>query len=388
LARYRLWLPQYTDAPAPSLVPTAWPTWTFWQHSNTGTVPGVPAVVDLDRFCCADATLAALTGAGSGEAGGNPFGTLDAATAGPGTVTVAGWAIDPDTPAPILVHVYVDDTAVAATAVLPRPDVAAAFPGYGEAHGFAATVAGGAPGPHRVCAYAINTGTGTANALLGCRTATVPGGSPFGTLDEVAAAGPGTLTAYGWAIDPDTAGPVAVHVYIDGVFYADPTADGLRPDVGGAFPGYGAAHGYQITVPGLPGGPHTVCTYAINTATGTANAHLGCRTATLPGGNPFGALDEVTTAPGRVRASGWAIDPDTTGPIPVHLAVDDAVTATSSSGPRPDVAAAFPGYGTGHGYVIERPGLAPGPHRVCTFAINWGTGTANALLGCRTATTP
>jgi GH25 family lysozyme M1 (1,4-beta-N-acetylmuramidase) len=24
--------------------------WTFWQHSSTGTVPGVSGAVDLDRF--------------------------------------------------------------------------------------------------------------------------------------------------------------------------------------------------------------------------------------------------------------------------------------------------------------------------------------------------
>jgi GH25 family lysozyme M1 (1,4-beta-N-acetylmuramidase) len=283
LARYRLWLPQYTSDPTPALVPSAWPSWTFWQHSNTGTVPGVPAVVDLDRFCCADATLAALTGAGSGEAGGNPFGTLDAAAgAGPGTLTVTGWAIDPDTPAPIAVHLYVDGSLVAAVpATDPRPDVAAAFPGYGEAHGFNTTLTGYAGGTHRVCAYAINTATGTINVLLGCRTVTVPGGNPFGVIDGVAT-GPGALTAQGWAIDPDTAGPIAVHLYVDGSLVAAVPATDPRPDVGAAYPGYGNLHGYTASRTGLTPGPHTACTYAINTATGTANVLLGCRTATVP----------------------------------------------------------------------------------------------------------
>ena len=48
-----------------------------------------------------------------------------------------------------------------------RPDVGAAFVGYGDAHGFTA-VLGAAPGPHRVCAYALDTTSGGATTL-GCR---------------------------------------------------------------------------------------------------------------------------------------------------------------------------------------------------------------------------
>ncbi len=31
-------------------LPISWPTWVFWQHSNNGTVPGVPPPTDLDWF--------------------------------------------------------------------------------------------------------------------------------------------------------------------------------------------------------------------------------------------------------------------------------------------------------------------------------------------------
>lgn len=31
-------------------VPGAWQRWAFWQYSSTGSVPGIPAAVDLDRF--------------------------------------------------------------------------------------------------------------------------------------------------------------------------------------------------------------------------------------------------------------------------------------------------------------------------------------------------
>lgn len=103
--------------------------------------------------------------------GGSPFGSLDVVTAGVGVVSVAGWAIDPDTAASIAVHVYVDGSGVALAAGGSRPDVAGAFPGYGAAHGFAATIPA-ARGPHQVCAYGINIGAGT-NALIGCRTVSV-----------------------------------------------------------------------------------------------------------------------------------------------------------------------------------------------------------------------
>ena len=102
----------------------------------------------------------------------SPIGYLDVATGVPGGVSVAGWAIDPDTTAPIAVHVYVDSAGVALTADGSRPDVGAAFPGYGSAHGYSSAVAA-SPGSHRVCAYGINVGPG-GNSLLGCRTTVVP----------------------------------------------------------------------------------------------------------------------------------------------------------------------------------------------------------------------
>jgi hypothetical protein len=52
-----------------------------------------------------------------------------------------------------------------------RPDVAALHPAHGPAHGFDTTL-DVAPGPHTVCAYAVNVGAGSGNPRLGCRTAT------------------------------------------------------------------------------------------------------------------------------------------------------------------------------------------------------------------------
>ena len=50
LALFPIWIAQYTDAQSPT-IPKPWNTWTFWQHSQSGRVPGISSgSVDLDRF--------------------------------------------------------------------------------------------------------------------------------------------------------------------------------------------------------------------------------------------------------------------------------------------------------------------------------------------------
>ena len=75
-------------------IPPAWMTWTFWQNSATGTVPGISGMgnVDLDQF---NGSLAALQdyvappvavggGDDGGTDGGGPVGYDDDAGAAPG----------------------------------------------------------------------------------------------------------------------------------------------------------------------------------------------------------------------------------------------------------------------------------------------------------------
>lgn len=49
LGAYPLWLAHYTTAPQPR-VPQPWTDWTFWQHTNQGSVPGIKGNVDLNWF--------------------------------------------------------------------------------------------------------------------------------------------------------------------------------------------------------------------------------------------------------------------------------------------------------------------------------------------------
>ena len=110
-----------------------------------------------------------------------PFGALDAADGGGGTLHVRGWALDRNAKtSPVGVHVYVGgpagtsgaeshDLGLAAT---DRSDIGAAHPWAGSAHGFDKVIQTQKRGAQQVCAYAINVGPGE-NQLLGCLSATI-----------------------------------------------------------------------------------------------------------------------------------------------------------------------------------------------------------------------
>ena len=78
----------------------------------------------------------------------------------------------------------------------------------------------------------------------------------------------------GWAIDPNTADPIDVHVQVDGATVGTGRADGVRPDVAAMNGSYGAAHGFEIVVPVAPG-RRQICAFAIGAAPGN-NIMFGC----------------------------------------------------------------------------------------------------------------
>jgi hypothetical protein len=307
-----------------------------------------------------------------------PFGNFDSVRVRRGGFVVQGWAIDPDAKTPVNVQVVVDGVVVAtARADAARPDVAAAYPDYGPAHGFVVDVSASS-GNHQVCINAIDLGDSRRVGNLGCRTAMV-GGSPIGNFETLRHL-PGGARLTGWAIDPDTADPVSVLAYVDGRLAGTFKANVDRPDVGNAFPEYGSQHGFVADVT-FGAGSHNVCVAAANVATGS-NVLLGCRAAS---GQPFGNFDAVTPSGNGFRLTGWAIDPDSANPINVHVYVDRAFRGSFvANADRPDVAAAYPGYGSAHGYVIDID-AAPGSHQICVYAIDPPGQGFNPLLGCRTA---
>ncbi|TFV87777.1 N-acetylmuramoyl-L-alanine amidase [Blastococcus sp. CT_GayMR16] len=323
----------------------------------------------------------------------NPVGNVEAAVVEGRTLRASGWSVDPDSLASSLdMHVYVNGQfGQSIVANAPRADVGAAFPGAGPAHGWSWQTTVNAPGTYRVCVYAINRADGTENPLLNCVSLVVTNTpfQPVGHLDAARANGR-ALEVEGWALDPDAlSSALPVHVYVDGRYARPLTADTSRADIAAAFAGAGDRHGFGSSIEYGPG-VHTVCAYAINAGAGSVNPGLGCATAeiTQRAWEPIGNLEAVTPrGGGRVDLTGWAWDPDA-GPSssPVHLYVDGRYAGqVQAAGNRPDVAAAFPGAGPGHGFSASLL-VGAGAHTVCAFGINAGMGQSNPVLACRSVT--
>ena len=213
-----------------------------------------------------------------------PFGHLDRIDVDYATlaVTVQGWTIDPQTANPVEVHVYVNGVLRAGgVADRSRTDVAAVYPAFGDRHGYT-VVAAARAGTNVVCVYGINVGAGS-NALIGCRLVTIDD-APFGSVDRIDVdGGQQSVTVHGWSIDPQTAGPIAVHVYVNGVLRNGGSADRSRTDVAAAYPAFGDRHGFSVTVPARAG-INVVCAYGINVGAGS-NALIGCRDVSVGGAN-------------------------------------------------------------------------------------------------------
>lgn len=211
---------------------------------------------------------------------------------------------------------------------------------------------------------------------------------PFGKVDPTRSA-LGNLLVSGWAIDGETPNPISITATLDNVSVGTTVASLPRDDVQQAYPEYGAAHGFLLSVPVGPDDTalHRLCVTAVN-APGTlgTDAGLGCSTVSLQH-DPVGGLDSVQQSLDVVRVTGWALDPDVVDPLATSLSVDGVTSAVVPTvATRADVAAAWPGMGDQHGVTADLP-LAAGSHTVCLSATNVaGTlgGTTPVQLACST----
>ncbi|MFC0529523.1 fibronectin type III domain-containing protein [Phytohabitans kaempferiae] len=207
----------------------------------------------------------------------DPFGAFESITPEGDKVRVKGWAIDPDLSSSLTVIARDGNGTLLAniSANRPRPDVGAAHPGYGDAHGFDALLPEGAgDGQHQICLGALNGGPGV-HADLGCETYTVRH-QPYGSFDTLSRHG-GTLRVGGWVADPDDLlAELAVRVSVDGTEYHG-MADVARP--GG---------GWTFDLPSVPAGTsqgsHGVCVSARNIDFGAHEwTEIDCRGYFMPG---------------------------------------------------------------------------------------------------------
>lgn len=311
--------------------------------------------------------------------GGDPTGAVTSSTTSLKSLTMGGWAVDPDTKDPVWLHVYMDGAFAAGVLANATSSELGIFGAFGTNHGYSFTLPAD-NGTHRVCIYALNTGSGTANTELGCRDVQV-GGNPLGAVEN-GQPGFASIGVWGWAYDRDTADSIMVHVYMDGKFAAGTGANSARPDASAIPDVYGDMHGYGVTFPASPGS-HRVCAFALNVGIGDNNTELGCFT-TVVDGMPTGAVENVQTVGGGLGVWGFAVDPDTSAPIDVHVYVDGKfATAARADAYRADLASRYPSLGGAHAFGVVVP-VTAGSHRVCAYAINTPSGV-NPELGCVSA---
>jgi hypothetical protein len=203
----------------------------------------------------------------------SPVGVMKDVWSTPGGIGVWGWAADVDSSdASVDIHMLVDGAHWFVThAGLDYAPGAGLTPDGGSKHGFNTVIPAGA-GKHDVCAWAVNVGAGS-NLALGCRSVTLPGGSPIGSMGDLWG-GVGTIGMWGWALDLDTTDPIQVHVLIDQQWTVL-TASAENAGVAAGWPGYGPNHGFGASITATPG-QHQVCAYAVNVGSGS-NTTLACR---------------------------------------------------------------------------------------------------------------
>ncbi|MDQ1720672.1 MAG: hypothetical protein QOI26_406 [Pseudonocardiales bacterium] len=311
----------------------------------------------------------------------DPVGLLEVSPQRPGGFVLSGYAIDPNDPtAVVVVRTYLDGKYVdGRLANAARTGLQAQYPTAGPDHGFS-FVTPMTAGTHQLCVYAVNIGAGAVNPRLGCRTVTMIN-DPVGAL-ESSQQQPGGFRVTGYALDPDVTSSITVRVYLDGRYVASGQAAAARPDLLTRYAAYGQNHGFSIFTP-VPAGSHQLCAYGMNVGAGSVNTRLGCRTVTM-NNNPVGALEASPQQPGGFLATGYALDPDVTGPITVRVYLDGRYLANGqAAAARPDLLTLYPGLGQNHGYSIFTPAPA-GTHQLCAYGMNVGTGAVNTRLGCRT----
>jgi hypothetical protein len=182
-------------------------------------------------------------------------------------------------------------------------------------------------GPHRVCASSLDPAVGFRSGF-GCGSIEAPG-TPFGHLDRLQGSA-ATVKVRGWALDPQTAGPVQVQIRRNGALVATVRADRHRDDLGAAAHHYGTAHGFDADIIPEPG-RNRVCVRILGVGAG-GDASAGCHEIdhaepaaggldAVPGGGDGSAVPEVplVTVPPTVAAVVEQVLPEAVGSLTAPL---------------------------------------------------------------------
>jgi hypothetical protein len=326
----------------------------------------------------------------TGAPSGDPFGYIDdISSPRNGVVHLSGWTMDPDArTTSIDVHVYLGEGnnatryIGAAKADVSRTDVGAAFPGYGDHHGYDFTIDIGQSYSGPVFLFALNTAGSGGNTLLGVRSVQIGNPTPSVSFDSVESPRPGVVHVRGWAADPDDwKAPVDIHVYVGGGA-GDPKAevhvvrtDRAREDVTRAFPYITGDHGFDVDVPVSKRGQQTVEVFAINIpGTSGVNPSAGVKSTTISSPDTRGAAGATATGASTVQGSGWAADAAADATTMKVITTVDGERGAAGVGEAAAIWAnsanatsEVPGE---HGFNFELSNLSSGKHVVHVYAVN------------------
>lgn len=314
---------------------------------------------------------------------GTPEGVLSSMATGVGSLTLSGWAVDPDAiSSSVNISIQVDSAWYLLVANQAGDDMSTSYPGAGDQHAFAGTIQV-PPGVRTLCVYLGNQGAGTTGSL-GCQTVTIKDTSPRGEIRDIWTTMDG-ISLWGWAADQDApTSPLDIRVVTNNILQTWQADQPWQP-ISDLMPGVGIDHGWGSTLR-VGAGDYSVCVYAVNKGAG-ADTNLGCRNVTVPSGSPKAEIRGLWTTTAGISLWGWAIDPDSlTLAAPISIQVDSSWYAWQADQEYLPAKDYVEGAGERHGWGGTLA-ASPGAHTICVYVGNRGAGT-DISLGCRVVTVP
>jgi hypothetical protein len=300
---------------------------------------------------------------------------LDSIAGSGAGVTVAGYALFPDSPASTVgIALNIGAGWYGLTANQPNTDS-----GAGTNHGYSGTIAL-APGTYNVCVWVTEPSGPAVNT--GCHTVVVPLAARAFVQSDSVRGGVGSVTVTGWDVFPDS---LSTHVGMAlniGAGWYGLTANVTNAEVTTSYPTATADHGYSDTVAMAPG-TYNVCIWTTEPSGPAVNA--GCHSVVVTA--PHAAvsnIDSVTGGVGTVSVAGWDVFPDSLS-TQAGMAINIGANwyALAANTPNSTSASNYPTSTVDHGFAGS-VALKPGVYTVCLWTTEPSGPSVN--IGCRTAT--
>jgi len=282
------------------------------------------------------------------------------------TSVISGYAYDPDLgDTPTIVKIYVDGKFFKAV-LADEPN--ATMPG----HGFSVDLSELPAGSHAIMVTAMDD-RATDQPEVVFFDDFLNNQTPIGKIESVT----GT-TITGWAYDPDApTSPAEFDIFVDGKYYTTVLADVNRPDLAATLGAAGTAHGFEVALPPLTFGTHTITAYAAE-----SQGHVAVLIGEMKVTNnrPIGAIESISPT----CIIGWAYDPDIpTDSLTIIVYINGQLAATGMADQtRPDLLTSIGSIY--HGFSIPLS-LNPGTNRVDVYALD-PNNELLSLIGTRTIT--